>query len=1406
MIIKATAPHISPAAARGDQNRAEVNTTTADPIPSNDKKKIGFTLFGDQSDLRAYKSKSPTPVAVGSEANSSIYIHNYGPRPATPVQIVDVLDENESYVGYSGIDWNCSYDATPHAVICDYNTSVTPLAFDADTKKLYIITKAEKQDDNLSNTVCTGGSGGSDEPLAIDNNTSNDCVTVGILATGTTQDKNITDIEVHKTTSDTHIDTTENNFTYTMIVKNIGKDTAKEVEFKDIIPMYIGQYNGRPATGLKATTNKNGTSCSISGGQVVCDLKDMDVNDTVEINITVTRPMKEGDHNNTAMAYSKLTGDTNRTNNQDSVMVAVVDVADIELVEKLVTYTGHPDPILAGTEAIYTIQVRNNGPSTAKDVNMSDVFDGEEFTFISVDNGCTYDSQNRTVNCALGDIGFTEVKTITVVVQPDHNATVSGAWEINNTATVTTATPESNTTNNDKNQTLKVRKGEVDVSIEINEAPGFTEPVPYNPDNNDSNVIIYEVAVQNLGPSLATDINFSVFVNNVFPDANQTLEYLRDTSHADGSPDDNNICVETNPNPFEVNASAPKMYCSVGELNASASNKIIEYKRYIVYHINNAPNFVSGDVYKVDTNVTAAETETNYANNTENENTTVRITTDPQIIKTASVTDVEIGQDFNYTLNIINNGPGYSPNTIVRDTLPAGMILTAKPTATQGTCTGMAGGKSFECNVDEADYTLHSKYNDTNAVNEVNISVPVKFVSYVGGANEYNAINTATVSTTGPDTNKTNNESNSTVTVHKPAKIGDRVWLDRNADGIQSQNSSDNEIGIKGVTVYLLDINNSVVQTTITDGAGNYSFDINHSADYSVEFNLTHIDGKDYNSTNLFVTDQNIGSDNDKDSDINASGTTEVFKVNYGDNNMTIDAGLYTYIGIGDRVWVDENGDANQTLGEDHNISDVNVTLWYKNYGGTTYTRVTQDIHGDEIGDNGIVTTDANGSYLFDMLKPGRYYVEFNKSTLPSEYVFTEKNAYTNVNPFNITDSDPDRDTGKTASRLVRTGSKISYHYIYKHLDAGIYIPVSIGDHVWHDHKGDGIQDTDEKNISDVNVTLWYEHNNTQVTHDQNGTEIGVGGIVTTDSNGTYLFENLVPGKYYVKFQTPVGYVPTVQDSVGSSDNNDSDLNATTLRTIVYELTSDEDNRSVDAGYFVEVKLGDRVWYDKNYNGIQDINETNVTGVTVELYMDGNATGKEQNTTATGYLFEHLAPNHTYGVKFSNLPADYRFTKPDASGSDDTNDSDANITTGRTTEQTGLVVSHDVNLSFDAGIYKPVTIGNYVWEDMNADGIQNDGDHSGLNGVLATLIIDGVLHPEINATTATSFGESGYYFFGTSYDLKPDSNYSVQFSHLPASARPYIVTAQNAISTNDRKRLRYKRPKYHRPNTYYVVR
>ena len=141
-------------------------------------------------------------------------------------------------------------------------------------------------------------------------------------------------------------------------------------------------------------------------------------------------------------------------------------------------------------------------------------------------------------------------------------------------------------------------------------------------------------------------------------------------------------------------------------------------------------------------------------------------------------------------------------------------------------------------------------------------------------------------------------------------------------------------------------------------------------------------------------TPQNEGADDTIDSDVyETTGVSQVVTIVSGNENLTIDAGIYnqenTY--LGDYVWNDANSNGIQDATEAP-VENVTITLT-----GTT---------GDGQAVSATTTTDVNGYYLFDDLQPGIYNLEF---TLPTDYVFT----YQNQGLSDQHDSDVDVNTGQ---------------------------------------------------------------------------------------------------------------------------------------------------------------------------------------------------------------------------------------------------------------------------------------------------------------------------------------------------------------------------------------------------------
>ena len=246
--------------------------------------------------------------------------------------------------------------------------------------------------------------------------------------------------------------------------------------------------------------------------------------------------------------------------------------------------------------------------------------------------------------------------------------------------------------------------------------------------------------------------------------------------------------------------------------------------------------------------------------------------------------------------------------------------------------------------------------------------------------------------------------------------VGDRVWLDQNSDGIQQSDEP-----AASATVSLLSVAGNVVATTNTDPTGRYQFSNLRGGQYRLQF--THLPAYRAFTGRAAGTDPALDSDPDP-----VTGLTPVFKLEQGTPNLvpitnadagsdfenrTLNAGLVTSYSIGDRVWLDENGDG--VLGpEDRGVPGVTVQL----YDGGASVLATE-------------VTSKTGRYTFDHLPPGNYQIRFSK--VPHGLMFTSQDA--GYDP--AIDSDADQ-RGMTA--VFALGSESAAD---SRIDAGLTAPAN---------------------------------------------------------------------------------------------------------------------------------------------------------------------------------------------------------------------------------------------------------------------------------------------------------------------------------------------------------------------------
>ncbi len=471
--------------------------------------------------------------------------------------------------------------------------------------------------------------------------------------------------------------------------------------------------------------------------------------------------------------------------------------------------------------------------------------------------------------------------------------------------------------------------------------------------------------------------------------------------------------------------------------------------------------------------------------------------------------------------------------------------------------------------------------------------------------------------------------------------IGDFVWHDINGNGIQDAG----EEGIEGVEVTLFDINDNQIGSTITtDENGHYSFENVAQGSYYLKFDATVVN-PGYKET---AVDQ--GNDDWLDSDVDGSqnGTTANFYVYDGEDNQGMDAGYFLTATIGDFVWEDVDGDGIQNF-DDEGILGVEISLTGVN--GT----------GESIN-MGPVISDNNGFYEFTNLDPGTYTLHFDIGASGMDALTAQGNGQSY-------DSDPDPETGDVEDiELVSGQTNVD-------IDAGFYRYPVVGDYVWEDLNGNGIQDQDEPGMEGIQVTLDILFSYTTY-------------VTTTDENGHYIFDKslqLRPSESQLHFEKPDEYVFTIIDA--GPDSLDSDVIPGSGVTYFFSLYSGQEDLTFDAGMYGERKISGETWEDTNCNGIQESFEPPMAGVYIVLHRasDDSVVADTYSNDEGGYVFpgnSNIYPGQYY-LEFEDI-TNYSFTLQDM-GDEDT-DSDVIPETGLTPVFT--VYQNQEVTDVDAGYYE----------------------------------------------------------------------------------------------------------------------
>jgi 5-hydroxyisourate hydrolase-like protein (transthyretin family) len=374
-------------------------------------------------------------------------------------------------------------------------------------------------------------------------------------------------------------------------------------------------------------------------------------------------------------------------------------------------------------------------------------------------------------------------------------------------------------------------------------------------------------------------------------------------------------------------------------------------------------------------------------------------------------------------------------------------------------------------------------------------------------------------------------------------------------------------------------------------------------------------------------------------------------------------------------------------------------------------------------------TTDRDGYYSFKYLPPKQeYYVKFILDTLNGEYFWTDR----------YQGNDPRLDSDVDTNGLTRIFT-FENNDLFTEIDAGVWQYGALGDLVWEDMNGDGIQDPNEPPMPNIVVELRDPNNN------------NVLDTTVTDSSGRYKFTDLQPGRYYLAFRLGASLTGT-RYRAGSDRNTDSDIlrtfNGIGITGIIF-LDPDESDLSIDAGVYYCIELGDYVWFDINKDGLQDKFEGGLNNIwvylvdTANVVVDSTLSKKNNFTDRDGY-FNMCVPPGKYFLRFQDVD-NITATLPQV-GNDPTIDSDITNQNGKNTTDTFSVVSRQVDYHWDAGFKQGFIIQGVVWNDPNENSRKDDGEQWVENVLVELYDTTGMM------VTSGSSNWSGAYDLGYLFD------------------------------------------------------
>lgn len=607
-------------------NTAKVSSSTVDLNRSNNTASVPTTI-GRSADVVMSKkvTDNPTPVP-GQKVIFDLTATNRGPSTAEAVAVTDALPNGLVLSG----------QPTTTAGTCTSNDeSITCELGNLDSGQSAVVTVTATVPASWTSTEPITNTAVAQSVKTPDPDTSNNTSSVTV-----TPQKPQADLVADKTFDSASL-VPGRQVTYNVNIRNAGPSVATDVTAIDILPQGLTLVSASSA-GEKCKTENNTVSCHYDT-LAVGSRKSVTIVANVDPGLT-------GNVTNTATVSSSVT-DPNPDNNTSSVTTPAAPTADLTL-----TKTMPPKIVSAGEVVDFALTVSNAGPSTARDVHVTDTLPAPLELVSASGLGFTCSTSGVSVDCAIDSLEPSSQARVNVKAKIPANADVGGDTTIINTATTSSSTPDSNPDNNTASLTVPTTTA-ADLQI-LKDGPARL---------NAGETATWTLTVTNNGPSDAS----SVSISDVLP----------------AQIDPMTARVSTTSGPLSCSLKLTDLTCTAPTL-ANGDSSEITVSATVRSDITDAQMSNTA-------RVNAATSDPTDSNNSSTVTTEIGRLADLSVTKSGPATAVA-GEDITYTLHVENKGPSQATSISLVDALPTGMVFLGTDSAE---CTGDGKSQSVICEI-----------------------------------------------------------------------------------------------------------------------------------------------------------------------------------------------------------------------------------------------------------------------------------------------------------------------------------------------------------------------------------------------------------------------------------------------------------------------------------------------------------------------------------------------------------------------------------------------------------------------------------------------------------------------------------------------------------------------------------